>query len=212
MAVRLNCWYSLTYLLMRNPSDKPLNESPPHEITKLLKDWSGGDSTALDKLIPLVYEELHQLAHQHMRHERAGHLLQTSALINEAYLRLVDQPDLTIENRAHFFGVAARLMRQILVDEARKRNSAKRGGDFIQVSFTEATNLAQEQAASVVALDDALKRLETIDTRQSEIVELRFFGGLSIEDTAEVLKVSPGTVMRDWTFARAWLKNEMRGS
>lgn len=212
MAVRLNCWYSLTYLLMRNPSDKPLNESPPHEITKLLKDWSGGDSTALDKLIPLVYEELHQLAHQHMRRERGGHLLQTSALINEAYLRLVDQPDLTIENRAHFFGVAARLMRQILVDEARKRNSAKRGGDFIQVSFTEATNLAQEQAASVVALDDALKRLETIDTRQSEIVELRFFGGLSIEDTAEVLKVSPGTVMRDWTFARAWLKNEMRGS
>jgi RNA polymerase sigma factor (TIGR02999 family) len=145
-----------------------------------------------------------------MRRERARHLLQTSALINEAYLRLVDEHDLTIENRAHFFGVAARLMRQILVDEARKRNSAKRGGDAIQVSFTDSTNVAQEQAASVVALDDALKTLASVDARQSEIVELRFFGGLSIEETAEVLKVSPGTVMRDWTFARAWLRNEMK--
>ena len=197
---------------MRKPGEKPLNEPAPHEITKLLKDWSGGDATALDKLIPLVYDELHRLAHQHMRRERAGHLLQTSALINEAYLRLIDGPDLTLENRAHFFGVAARLMRQILVDEARKRKSAKRGGDVIQVSFTEATNVAQEQAASVVALDDALKTLGSIDARQSEIVELRFFGGLSIEETAQVLKVSPGTVMRDWTFARAWLKNEMRVS
>lgn len=197
---------------MRKPGEKPLNELAPHEITRLLKDWSGGDATALDKLIPLVYDELHRLAHQHMRRERAGHLLQTSALINEAYLRLIDGPDLTLENRAHFFGVAARLMRQILVDEARKRKSAKRGGDVIQVSFTEATNVAQEQAASVVALDDALKTLGSIDARQSEIVELRFFGGLSIEETAQVLKVSPGTVMRDWTFARAWLKNEMRVS
>jgi len=197
---------------MRKPGEKTLNELAPHEITRLLKDWSGGDATALDKLIPLVYDELHRLAHQHMRRERAGHLLQTSALINEAYLRLIDGPDLTLENRAHFFGVAARLMRQILVDEARKRNSAKRGGDVIQVSFTEATNVAQEQAASVVALDDALKTLGSIDARQSEIVELRFFGGLSIEETAQVLKVSPGTVMRDWTFARAWLKNEMRVS
>jgi len=195
---------------MRKPDGKPLNEPASHEITKLLRDWSGGDPTALDTLIPLVYGELHRLAHQHMRRERAGHLLQTSALINEAYLRLVDQPDLTIENRAHFFGIAARLMRQILVDEARKRNSAKRGGEAIQVSFTEATNVVQEQAANVVALDDALKTLERIDGRQSEIVELRFFGGLSIEETARVLSVSPGTVMRDWTFARAWLRNEMK--
>ena len=194
---------------MRKPDAKPLKEPAPHEITKLLKDWSGGDSAALDRLIPLVYDELHRLAHQHMRHERKGHLLQTSALINEAYLRLVDGPDLTLENRAHFFGVAARLMRQILVDEARRRSSAKRGGNAIQVSLTEATNLAQEQAANVVALDDALNTLESIDGRQSEIVELRFFGGLSIEETAEVLKVSPGTVMRDWTFARAWLRSEM---
>ena len=183
-----------------------------HEITKLLKDWSNGDQTALDKLMPLVYDELHWLAHQHMKREHMGHILQTSALINEAYLRLIDQPETRWENRNHFFGIAARVMRRVLVDEARKRNSAKRGGDFIQVSFTEATNVVQEQAANLVELDDALKRLETIDTRQSEIVELRFFGGLSIEETAEVLKVSPGTVMRDWTFARAWLKNKMRVS
>ena len=198
---------------MRKPSAKPLKEAAaPHEITKLLKDWSGGDSTALDRIIPLVYDELHRLAHQHMRRERAGHLLQTSALINEAYLRLMEQPELNLENRTHFFGIAARLMRQILVDEARKRNSAKRGGDAIQVSLTEATNVVQEQAANVVALDDALKTLEGIDGRQSEIVELRFFGGLSIEEAAEVLKVSPGTIMRDWTFARAWLRNEMSRS
>ena len=197
---------------MRKPSAKPLKEAAPHEITKLLKDWSGGDSTALDRIIPLVYDELHRLAHQHMRRERAGHLLQTSALINEAYLRLMEQPELNLENRTHFFGIAARLMRQILVDEARKRNSAKRGGDAIQVSLTEATNVVQEQAANVVALDDALKTLEGIDGRQSEIVELRFFGGLSIEETAKVLGVSPGTVMRDWTFARAWLRNEMSRS
>ena len=195
---------------MRKADVKPRKEAAPHEITKLLKDWSGGDPTALDRLILLVYDELHRLAHQHMRRERAGHLLQTSALINEAYLRLVDESNLTIENRAHFFGIAARLMRQILVDEARKRNSAKRGGDAIQVSLTEATNVSQEQAANVVALDDALKTLESIDARQSEIIELRFFGGLSIEETAEVLEVSPGTVMRDWTFARAWLRNQMR--
>lgn len=197
---------------MRKPSAKPLKEAAPHEITKLLKDWSSGDSTALDRVIPLVYDELHRLAHQHMRRERAGHLLQTSALINEAYLRLMEQPELNLENRTHFFGIAARLMRQILVDEARKRNSAKRGGDAIQVSLTQATNVVQEQAANVVALDDALKTLEGIDGRQSEIVELRFFGGLSIEETAKVLRVSPGTVMRDWTFARAWLRNEMSRS
>jgi RNA polymerase sigma factor (TIGR02999 family) len=197
---------------MRKPSAKPLKEAAPHEITKLLTDWSGGDSTALDRVIPLVYDELHRLAHQHMRRERAGHLFQTSGLINEAYLRLMEQPELNLENRTHFFGIAARLMRQILVDEARKRNSAKRGGVAIQVSLTQATNVVQEQAANVVALDDALKTLEGIDGRQSEIVELRFFGGLTIEETAKVLSVSPGTVMRDWTFARAWLRNEMSRS
>jgi RNA polymerase sigma-70 factor (ECF subfamily) len=184
----------------------------PHQVTTLLKEWSDGDETALEQLMPLVYDELHRLAHQHMRREKRGNVLQTSALINEAYLRLVDEPRVHWQNRAHFFGIAARLMRRILVDEARKRNSAKRGGGAIQVSLNEVTSVAQEQAANVVALDDALRSLEAIDSRQSEIVELRFFGGLSIEETAGVLKVSPGTVMRDWTFARAWLRNEMNGA
>jgi RNA polymerase sigma factor (TIGR02999 family) len=183
-----------------------------NQVTKLLKQWSDGDETALEELMPLVYDELHRLAHRHIKQERPGHILQTSALINEAYLRLVDQPLIRWENRAHFFGIAARLMRRILVDDARKRNSAKRGGAVIQVPLDEVSSLAHEQAANVVALDDALQTLEKIDARQGEIVELRFFGGLSIEETADVLKVSPGTVMRDWTFARAWLRNEMRST
>ena len=183
--------------------------APPHQVTQLLRQWSEGDENALARLMPLVHDELHRLAHQHMRRESAGHVLQTSALINEAYLRLVDQPQIRWQGRAHFFGIAARLMRQILVDEARKRNAAKRGGSFIQVPLDEANTVVHEQAANVAALDDALQRLEAIDERQGKIVELRFFGGLSIEETAEVLKISPGTVMRDWTFARAWLRNEM---
>jgi RNA polymerase sigma factor (TIGR02999 family) len=187
-------------------------KSASHEVTELLKDWSDGDQTAVDKLLPLVYDELHRLAHHHMQREKPGHMLQTSALINEAYVRLVDQPRIRWENRTHFFGIAARLMRRILVDEARKRDCAKRGGGTIQIPIDEATSVSLEPAGNVVALDDALKTLETIDARQSEIVELRFFGGLSIEETAEVLKVSPGTVMRDWTFARAWLRNEMIGA
>jgi RNA polymerase sigma factor (TIGR02999 family) len=181
----------------------------PHELTRLLQDWSSGDQSALEQLMPLVQDELRRLAHQHMRREGPGHILQTSALINEAYLRLVDQPQIQWQNRAHFFGIAARLMRRVLVDEARKRDAAKRGGSFIQVPLDEANTMAQEEAANVMALDDALKTLQQIDARQSDIVELRFFGGLSIEETANVLKVSPGTVMRDWTFARAWLRNEM---
>ena len=181
-----------------------------NQVTVLLRKWSEGDATALEQLTPLVYEELHRLAHQHMRRESAGHILQTSALINEAYVRLVDQPRIQWESRAHFFGIAARLMRRILVDDARKRNSAKRGGSLIQVPLDEVENLAHQQATNVVAIDEALQRLEAIDARQSQIVELRFFGGLSIDETANLLDVSPGTVMRDWTFARAWLRNEMR--
>ena len=187
-------------------------KSAAHLVTRLLNEWNDGDESALEQLMPLVHDELHRLAHQHMRRERPGHILQTSALINEAYLRLVDQPQIRWENRAHFFGIAARLMRRILVDDARKRNSAKRGGSLIQVPLDEATSVVQEQAANVAALDEALKRLETIDARQGQIVELRFFGGLNIEQTAAVLEVSPGTVMRDWTFARAWLRNEMNGT
>ena len=180
-----------------------------HEVTELLRDWSRGDQSALDKLIPLVYDELRRLAHKHMRREKAGHVLQTSALVNEAYLRLAGESQVQWQNRAHFFGIAARLMRRILVDDARRRSFDKRGGSRIQVSLSEALSVAQEQAANVLALDDALKNLAANDARQGEIVELRFFGGLSIDETAEVLKVSPGTVMRDWTFARAWLRNEM---
>jgi RNA polymerase sigma-70 factor (ECF subfamily) len=181
----------------------------PDNVTSLLRRWSDGDGSALEELTPLVYDELHRLAHQHMRREKAGHILQTSALINEAYVRLVDQAQPPWQNRAHFFGIAARLMRQILVDEARKRHSAKRGGTLIEVPLDDKAALAQEQAGNVIALDDALKTLEAIDGRQSKIVELRFFGGLSIEETADVLQISPGTVMRDWTFARAWLRSEM---
>ena len=194
---------------MRKARTKPLMVIPNAQVTVLLRQWSEGDESALEQLTPLVYDELHRLAHQHMRRESAGHVLQTSALINEAYLRLVDQPRIQWESRAHFFGIAARLMRRILVDDARKRNSAKRGGSMMQVPLDEVENLAQHQAANVVAVDDALQKLEAIDVRQSQIVELRFFGGLSIEETANVLKVSPGTVMRDWTFARAWLRNQM---
>jgi RNA polymerase sigma factor (TIGR02999 family) len=181
----------------------------PHDVTQLLKDWSSGDPAAADKLMPLVHEELRHLAHQYMRREKPGHTLQTSALVNEAYVRLVDQSKIQWESRAHFFGIAARLMRQILVDQARRKNFAKRGGGAIRVSLDSANAIAQEQSANVMALDEALKTLEQTDPRKSRIVELRFFGGMSIEETAEALKVSPGTVMREWTFARAWLRNEM---
>jgi RNA polymerase sigma factor (TIGR02999 family) len=182
-------------------------ESP--DVTQLLKDWSGGDEAAADRLMPLVHEELRRLAHQYMRREKPGHTLQTSALVNEAYVRLVDQSKIQWESRAHFFGIAARLMRQILVDQARRKNFAKRGGGAIRVSLDSANAIAQEQSANVMALDEALKTLEQTDLRKSQIVELRFFGGMSIEETAEALKISPGTVMREWTFARAWLRNEM---
>lgn len=179
-----------------------------HDVTQLLSDWSGGDQTAADKLMPLVYEELRRLAHQYMRREKPGHTLQTSALVNEAYVRLVKQR-VQWENRAHFFGIAARLMRQILVDQARRRNYAKRGGGAIRVSLNDENAIAQEQSASVVALDEALKTLEQTDPRKGRIVELRFFAGMSVEETAQALKISPGTVMREWTFARAWLRNQM---
>ena len=182
-----------------------------HEVTKLLKAWGAGDQAALDRLLPLVHDELHRLARRHMRREQPGHLLQTSALVNEAYLRLVDASQVDWQNRAHFFGIAARLMRQILVDDARRRHRDKRGGSMNQVPLDEAAGLPQEQATNLLALDDALRALAAIDPRQSEVVELRFFGGMSIEETAEVLKVSPGTVARDWTFARAWLRKEMGG-
>src|SRR5947209_8421261 len=180
----------------------------PNEVTQLLVAWSNGDQAARDELMPLVYEELHRLAHLYMKQERSGHTLQTSALVNEAFVRLVDQRDVRWQNRAHFFGIAAQIMRRILVDYARNRHYAKRGGSARQVSLNEALIVSEERSAEVVALDDALKRLATMDERKSQIVELRFFGGLSIDETAEVLGVSPGTVMRDWTLAKAWLRKE----
>ena len=186
-------------------------KSAPHQVSRLLKEWSDGDETALEELMPLVYDELHRLAHAHMRREGRGHILQTSALINEAYLRLVDQPPIRWENRAHFFGIAARLMRRILVDEARKRDANKRGGTTIQVPIDEVKHLAQKQAANVIALDGALKNLETIDPRQCEIVELRFFGGLTLEQAAECLNISLSTADRGWRYARAWLYAAMAG-
>jgi RNA polymerase sigma factor (TIGR02999 family) len=181
----------------------------PNEVTQLLVAWSNGDSAARDALLPLVHDELRRLAHRYMGRERANHTLQTSALVNEAYLRLIDQNDVHWQNRAHFFGIAAQMMRRILVDYARKRGFAKRGGNLQPVPLDQVMIVSPERAAEVVALDDALKSLAELDQRKSQIIELRFFGGLSIEETAEVLGVSPGTVMRDWTFAKAWLRREI---
>ena len=185
--------------------------APSHDVSQLLLAWSDGDRRALEELMPLVYDELRRLARRYMGRERRGHTLQTSALVNEAYLRLVDQREVRWQSRAHFFGIAAQLMRRILVDHARRRGYEKRGGGALQVSLDEAMIVSQDRAAEVVALDEALRALAEIDARKSQIVELRFFGGLSIEEAAEVLQVSPGTVMREWTLAKAWLKREMTG-
>jgi len=181
-----------------------------HEITELLVAWGKGDQEALDKLMPLVYQELHRLAEHYMKGERLGHILQTTALVNEVYLRLIDWENVEWQNRAHFFGVSARLMRHILVHFARKRLTARRGGGAVQVSLSEAANITSAQNLDLVALDDALNALAALDPRQSQVVEMRFFGGLSIEETAEALKVSPATVRRDWSLARAWLRRELK--
>ena len=176
----------------------------PEEVTGLLVAWSKGDEKAYDKLVPLVYAQLHQLAHRYMSRERPGHTLQTTALVGEAYLRLVDQK-VHWQNRSHFFAIAAEVMRRILVDYARQRQYAKRGGAAQQVELNEAMLMARERSRELVALDEALKELAKFDQRKSRVVELRFFGGLSVEETAEVLKVSVNTVKRDWSTARAWL-------
>jgi len=184
-------------------------ESPQEGITQLLLECSGGDQGALDRLIPYVYDELHRLAHRYIKQERSGHTLQTAALVNEAYLRLVDQRQVRWQNRAHFFGIAAQLMRRILIDYARKRTYAKRGGGAVKISLDEDLVISQQRAADLVALDDALKGLASIDPQQSRVVELRFFGGLTIEETAEILKLSPDTVKREWSTAKAWLYQEI---
>ncbi len=178
-------------------------------VTQLLIGWSNGDREALDALLPVVYEELRKQAANYLRRERVGHTLQTTALIHEAYLKLVDQKNVHWQNRAHFFGIAAQLMRRILVDHARTKKRAKRGGSNIRVSFNEANVLAPSQNLDIVALDEALERLSEIDEQQSRIVELRFFSGLTVEETAEVLAISPATVKRDWSMAKAWLHREI---
>ncbi len=179
------------------------------EITQLLLAWNEGDEQALARLMPLVQDELHRLAHRYMAGERSGHPLQTTALINEAYLRLIDSSRVRWQNRSHFFAVSAQLMRRILVDVARARDKQKRGGDVIHVSLDEAMIVSREPGPDVIALDDALTTLATFDPRKSKVIELRFFGGLSVEETAEVLGVSPVTVMRDWGLAKIWLLREL---
>jgi RNA polymerase sigma factor (TIGR02999 family) len=181
------------------------------EITQLLQAWRGGDDQALEKLTPQVYRELHQAARRAMSREREGHTLQPTALISELYLRLSDLRGVDWQNRAHFFALCARQMRRILTDLARAHQSEKRGGGAFVVSLDEAPDVVSASNAEMIAVDDALKALALVDERKSKVVELRFFGGLSVEETAEVLKVSPETVARDWRLAKAWLLREMKG-
>ena len=184
-----------------------------HEVTGLLRQWSEGDKGVLDRLLPAVYDELHRMAARYLRRERVDHTLQPTALINEAYMRLVDQNSVTWENRAHFFGIAAQVMRRILVDHARRHQADKRGGSAIKVPIDEAPELAarqrQEDELDLVALDTALTRLASLDPEQSKLVELRYFAGLTIEETAKVMSISPATAKRKWTIARAWLRREI---
>jgi RNA polymerase sigma factor (TIGR02999 family) len=187
-----------------------MGKASTSNITQLLVAWSGGDQDAAQHLAPVVYRELHRLAARYMAGEKPGHLLQTTALVNEAYLRLVDWKSVRWQNRAHFLGMAAQIMRRILVDFARSQNSDKRGGGALQVSLYEVAEPSRRRSADVVALDEALKALATLDARQSQVIELRFFGGLSLEEAAEVLKVSVGTVRRDWSIAKAWLYRELQ--
>ncbi|MCX6545426.1 MAG: sigma-70 family RNA polymerase sigma factor [Acidobacteria bacterium] len=185
---------------------------PPQQVTALLLAWGQGDESALEQLIPLVHDELRRLARRQMGRERAGHTLQATALVNEAYLRLVDVKRMQWQNRAHFFAMAARLMRRILVDFARSRHYKKRGGGAQRVSLDEALIVSPTQGEELVALDDALQTLAAVDARKSQVVEMRFFGGLSVEETAEALHVSVDTVMRDWKLAKVWLLRELKGA
>jgi RNA polymerase sigma factor (TIGR02999 family) len=181
-----------------------------HEITRLLADWSNGDRQALEKLTPLVYDELRRLAGRYLRQERGGHTLQSTALVHEAYMKLVGQNNVRWQNRAHFFGIAAQMIRRILVDYARARKADKRGSGAEKLSLDEAIALPGGQDLDLVALDDALEGLAKIDARQSRLVELRFFAGLTIEETAEVMQMSLATAKRDWVSAKAWLSREVR--
>ena len=181
----------------------------PHEITQLLQAWSNGDQSVLDKLMSLVYDDLHRLAQRRMASEREDHTLQSTALVNEAYLRLVDVTGVQWQDRAHFFAISAQIMRRILVDAARARGSHKRGGEVVRVDLNESVDALPELDSRLVDLDEALESLARFDARKVKVVELRFFGGLSVKETAEVLKISSESVKRDWKFARAWLMHEL---
>jgi RNA polymerase sigma factor (TIGR02999 family) len=183
----------------------------PNEITRLLHAWSAGDQEALNRLMPLVYDALHRAAHRYMAREAMGHTLQTTALINEVYVHLVDAKEIPWQSRAHFHAVCARLMRRILTDFARARHALKRGGDLAHISIEDAPGLAAKSWSDLVRIDDALRALATTDLRKGQVVELRFFGGLSVQETARVLNVSPETVMRDWKVAKVWLLRELSG-
>ena len=179
------------------------------DVTRYLRAWSQGDRSALDQLYELVYDELHRLAHRYMSRENPGQMLQTTALVNEAYLRLANSNEMNWQDRAHFFAVSANVMRRILIDSARARRAERRGGEDLQIALDDAPEVAQKYDPDLIALDEALSELAKVNDRQSKVVELRYFGGLSVEETAEVLKVSPDTVMRDWRFAKAWLKRQI---
>ena len=193
------------------PEHNEAGTSSSREVSELLQAWTNGDRGVLDRLTPIVYDELHRLARHYMKGERSGHSLQTTALVNEAYMRLVDYKGMQWQNRAHFFAVSAQVMRRILVDHARRRN-LKRGGGVPHVSLEDTAIVGGDRAADLIAIDDAMNELAKLDTRKAEVVEMRFFGGLSVEETAEVLKVSPVTVMRDWRTAKAWLYRELGGT
>jgi RNA polymerase sigma factor (TIGR02999 family) len=182
---------------------------PSSEFTRLILAWSDGDQAALEKLLPLVEKELHRIASHYMRKENPGHTLQTTALVNEAYFRLIGQKNVRWQNRAHFFGISAQIMRRILLNYARDRHRDKRGGGAVQVSLSEVAVMSEAKSSELIALDEALEKLAAIDERKSRVVELRYFGGLSVEETAEVMKVSSITVIRHWNMAKAWLAREL---
>jgi RNA polymerase sigma factor (TIGR02999 family) len=183
--------------------------SAPPTVTQLLSEWSKGDHAALEQLMPMVYEELRRLARSHLRRERRDHTLQATALVHEAYLRLIDQHSVSWQNRAHFLGMAAQMMRRVLVNHAVARKTSKRGGSSQKITLDEAVKIGVQREVDLISLDDALKELEELDSRQSRIVELRFFGGLSIEETAEALSLSPATVKREWNTAKLWLRRQI---
>jgi len=187
-----------------------MNKPPPNEITERLIAWGAGDRAALDQLLPVVYQELRRMAGNYLRQENPGHTLQPTALVHEAWLRLIDQARVDWRNRAQFFGVAAQMMRRILVDHAKAKHREKRGGDAVKLSLDDAINLSLERAADLLALDDALDELTRVDERKSRVVELRYFGGFTVEEIAQILEVSPETVMRDWKLAKAWLYQQIR--